>query len=133
MISRESYKPLIWCVKLLSTFRCLPAYWDAEKECIQGFPDHGKGKYDLLISKIVIGVIIFLHCGLILYLLSLIFFRIDLSPQEVIAVLFFVCLFAESMTVHIGSSLRFEGILKNHMNSLVKLNQDYGEKRTLYY
>ena len=128
MISKESYKPFVCCVRLLSTLRCLPAYWDAEKGRIEAFPDNDKGKADLLMSKIVIGVIICLHCGIILHLFSLIFFRIDISPQEVIADLFFVCLFAESMAGHIGSSLRFEGIFRNQMNSLVKLNQKYGQK-----
>ena len=133
MISKESYKPFVWCVRLLSTLRCLPAYWDAEKECIQAFPDHGKGKYDLLISKIVIAFIVFLNCGVILHSFSLLFFRIDISPQEFIEVLFYVCIFSTALPVHIGNSLKFEGILTNHMNSLVKLNQDYGQKRILCY
>ena len=132
MISKESYKPLVWCVRLLSTLRCLPAYWDSDKERIAAFPDDYKGKRDLLVSKIVIAFMIFHHCGIILHLVSVIFLRTDTSPQEIIAVLFFVCLFAQSLIAHVGSSLKFEGILKNVMNLLVKLNQDYGQSQKIH-
>ena len=132
MISKKSYQPLVWCVRLLSTLRCLPAYWDADKEHIAGFADDRKGRSDLMMSKIVIALITLLHCGFILHLVSLIFLKVDISPQEIIASLFFIFLFSETLVVHIGSSLKFEGLFKTHMNSLMKLNQDYGQN-ILYF
>ena len=131
MVIKESYKPLIWTVKFLAIFRCIPGYWDADTQCFGAFASNDKRKSarrKALVSKIIIFLIISSNLGFILQFSTCIFLEKDILPQEIIVNMFFIGIFVLSIFVHIAFCLNFQTRIKNHLNSLIILNGKYGQQ-----
>ena len=124
MISKESLKYLIWNVKFLSFLRCIPGYWDQDKEQFQLFAESHGRKLDALMSKSIIILNIFGHfCGIILHtiLMSL---DNNIRPLEIIMTIFFACIAMGAVTVY-TILFKIEPITY-YLNSSLKLNKGHG-------
>ena len=126
MISLKSLEPLIWLYNFGGWLNLFPYYWNQnEGRLVLLETQPGMRKKYKFWKAFAIFNISSRICVIIVFLVTM-KFGPNIQPQEILLLVFLVCILLMSVPVHL-LYLFFGSRIVNHMNSLLQLNQDSGK------
>jgi len=128
MISKKSYKFLVWTCQFLGFLRCLPAHWDPETMSFVPFLGGiaAPRKRDILLNSVVFKFIVLGHIIVFVLFTGIIFLGRGIRLEEVVVGIMCICICVLSLQLQLGANLNTEVSLYQ-LNSLYAINEKYGK------
>jgi len=126
MISNASLKPLIWCIRFGTWTHVFPFYWNTTQGRLVLFEDEIVKSRNYLIWRIFALFNVIVRCLLLSYLVGILLFGTNLSPSDILLVIFFICIFIMASPLHFLQYFYRDELYFN-TNSLLALNERSGQ------